>query len=140
MNQSDIVFFGIDAVHSKKTVTVYHTWITKCLHRSNFFFLKDDLNLNKIINITMHGISPFGHLYSGDTSIQGTQNLVLEKCQSHNLYICLTFAKGTPLRKGHFFCNRQQNCCRMISGNKRTHTPSPPLHSELVCLLFSTGT
>ena len=46
------------------------------------------------------GTSPFGHLYSRDTSIQGTQNFVPEKL-SHSL--CL---KGQYLfsgEKGHFF-------------------------------------
>ena len=34
-----------------------------------------------------NGTSPWGHLYSSDTSTQGTQNLVSEKC-SHYLCIC----------------------------------------------------
>ena len=117
---------------------MYHTWITKCLHSSNFFFLKDDLNLNKIIKY-YSGISPFGYLYSRDTSIQGTQNFWSWKNVSHVIFISVTFTEGTPLfrGKGHFFCNWRPNCCRMISENKRIHTP--PLHSKLACLLFSSG-
>jgi len=47
------------------------------------------------------GTSPLGHLYLRDTSIQGTQNLVLEKC-SHNLCpVSVSSIEGTPLDRGN---------------------------------------
>ena len=118
---------------------VYHTWITKCLHSSNFFFLKDDLNLNKIINITVESLL-LGTSIQGIPPFRG-HKIWSWKNVSHIIFISVTFTEGTPfLRgKGHFFCNRRQNCCRMISENKRIYTPPPPLHSKLGFLLFSTG-
>ena len=46
-----------------------------------------------------HRTSPLGHLYSRDTSIQGTQNLVSEKC-SHNLCICYVYWRDTTSFQG----------------------------------------
>ena len=43
------------------------------------------------------GTSPLGHLYSGDTSIQETQNLVLEKCP-HNLCICYQYWRDISIQ------------------------------------------
>ena len=49
------------------------------------------------------GTSPLGSLYSWDTSIQGTQNLV-EK-NFHIIFECVSAIEGTPLfrGKGHNF-------------------------------------
>ena len=48
--------------------------------------------------------SPLGHLCSGDTSIQVTQNMVPKKC-SHNLWFCYLYSRDTPIcsiqGKGH---------------------------------------
>ena len=47
--------------------------------------------------------SPLEHLYSKDTSIQGTQNWVPKKC-SHNLCILYLYCSDTSIQgKGHFF-------------------------------------
>ena len=83
-----------------------------------------------LLGTSIQGIPPFrGH------KIWSWKNV------SQLIFISVTFTEGTPLfrGKGHFFCNRRQNCCRMISENKRIHTPLPPLHSKLACSLFSTG-
>ena len=50
------------------------------------------------------GTSPLGSLYSWDTSIQGTQNLVPEK-SFHIIFECVTAIEGTPLFRGkeHIF-------------------------------------
>ena len=45
------------------------------------------------------GTSPLGSLYSWDTSIQGTQNLVPEK-NFHIIFECVTAIEGTPLFRG----------------------------------------
>ena len=52
-----------------------------------------------------NGTSSLGHLYSwADTSIQGTQNLVQEKCLD-NLCICnLYWRTPVVMEKRHFFC------------------------------------
>ena len=113
---------------------MYYTWITKCLHSSNFFFLKDDLNLSKIVNITME------YLLLG-TSIQGIppfrgHKMCSRKNVSHVIFISVAFTEGTPFfrGKGHFFCNRQQNCCRIFQGTKEsTLLPLPSIQSWGVC-------
>ena len=119
---------------------MYHTWITKCLHSSNFFFLKDDLNLKKIINNIIAEYLLLGTSIQGITPFRG-HKIWSWKTASHVIFISVAFTEGTPFfrGKGHFFCNRRQNCCRTISGNKRIYTPPPPLHSKLGCLLFSAG-
>ena len=43
------------------------------------------------------GTSPLRHLYSSNTSIRGTKNLVPEKC-SHNLCICYLYWRETSIQ------------------------------------------
>ena len=40
--------------------------------------------------------SPLGHRYQRDTFVQGTQNLVLEKCSQYIIFIFVTSTEGTP--------------------------------------------
>ena len=49
------------------------------------------------------GTSNLGHLYSRDTTFQGTQNLVSKNV--HIIFVFVTSIEGTPLftGKGHFF-------------------------------------
>ena len=57
-----------------------------------------------IVGHDCSGTSPLGSLYSWDTSIQGTQNLVPEK-NFHIIFECVTAIEGTPLFRGkeHIF-------------------------------------
>ena len=74
-----------------------------------------------IVGHDCSGTSPLGSLYSWDTSIQGTQNLVPEK-NFHIIFECVTAIEGTPLFRGkeQWFSGSQNLGLTSIQGTLST--------------------
>ena len=79
--------------------------------------------------------SPLGYLYSRDTSIQGAQNLVPEKC-SDNLCICYGSIEETPLfRERCTFSEYRKHGFNLYSGD--TSAPKKRLTQKIVTTSIS---
>ena len=81
--------------------------------------------------------SPLGSLYSWNTSIQGTQNLVPEK-NFHIIFECVTAIEGTPLFRGeeHIFWVPKPGLTSILG---TLSTQNMTYHKEGWCILEYTN-
>ena len=78
--------------------------------------------------------SPLEHLYSKDTSIQGTQNWVPKKC-SHNLCILYLYCSDTSIQgKGTLFLGHKSWLYLPFRGHLRNQSVTGHKNCQYVCV------
>ena len=78
--------------------TVFQDLICRLVQLPFLRVYLDIKHLHVSIIYCCSGTFPLGHLYSRDTSIQGTQGLVLEKHPYYNCFICYLYWEDTSIQ------------------------------------------